>query len=66
MFVERFERADEDSSVLQDTAHPEVDVLQHLTALTDRLEHKQEERVQNNMNHMNIGQQMLVVNRTFI
>ncbi len=45
VFVERFERADEDSPVLQDTAHPEVDVLQHLTALTDRLEHKQDERV---------------------
>ncbi len=49
VFVERFERADEDSPVLQDTAHPEVDVLQHLTALTDRLEHKQDERVKNNI-----------------
>lgn len=42
MFVERFERADEDSSVLKDTAHPEVDVLQHLTALTHRLGDKKE------------------------
>lgn len=41
MFVERFERADEDSPVLQDAAHPKVDVLQHLTALTDRLKDKE-------------------------
>lgn len=46
MFVERFERADEDSPVLQDTAHPKVDVLQHLTALADRLKHNNEKRVQ--------------------
>lgn len=41
MFVERFECADEDSPVLQDAAHPKVDVLQHLTALTDRLKVKE-------------------------
>ncbi len=65
MFVERFECADEDASVLQDTAHPEVDVLQHLTALTDRLE-----RVQHSIKDAHESRehwpQVLVVNRTFI
>lgn len=42
VFVERFERADEDPAVLEDTAHPEVDVLQHLTALPHRLEDRKE------------------------
>lgn len=33
MFVEGLEGADEDAAILQDAPHPEVDVLQHLTAL---------------------------------
>ena len=37
VFVEGLEGADEDASVLQDAPHPEVDVLQHLAALTHRL-----------------------------
>lgn len=37
VFVEGFERADEDPAVLQDAPHPEVDVLQHLAALPHRL-----------------------------
>jgi len=38
VFVEGLEGADEDAAVLQDAPHPEVDVLQHLAALTHRLE----------------------------
>lgn len=38
MFVKGFEGADEDTTVLQDAPHPVVDVLQHLTALTHRLQ----------------------------
>ena len=41
MFVEGFERADEDPAVLQDASHPEVDVLQHLAALPHRLKTNQ-------------------------
>ena len=37
VFVEGLERPDEDPSVLQDAPHPEVDVLQHLAALSHRL-----------------------------
>ncbi len=37
VFVEGLKGADEDPSVLQDAPHPEVDVLQHLAALTHRL-----------------------------
>lgn len=37
VFVEGFKGADEDATVLQDAPHPEVDVLQHLTALPHRL-----------------------------
>ena len=37
MFVEGLERPDEDPAVLQDAPHPEVDVLQHLAALSHRL-----------------------------
>lgn len=37
VFVEGLEGADEDATVLQDAPHPEVDVLQHLTALSHRL-----------------------------
>ena len=46
MLVEGFERPDEDASILQDTAHPVVDVLQHLTALTHSLHGR--ERVSEN------------------
>lgn len=38
MFVEGLEGADKDAAVLQDAPHPEVDVLQHLAALSHRLE----------------------------
>lgn len=38
MFVKGFEGANEDATILQDAPHPEVDVLQHLTALTHRLQ----------------------------
>lgn len=38
MLVEGLKGADEDPTVLQDAPHPEVDVLQHLTALPHRLE----------------------------
>lgn len=41
MFVKSFECPDEDASILQDAPHPEVDVLQHLTALPHRLTNKQ-------------------------
>lgn len=37
MFVEGLEGADKDAAVLQDAPHPEVDVLQHLAALSHRL-----------------------------
>lgn len=37
VFVKGLEGADEDPAVLQDAPHPEVNVLQHLTALTHRL-----------------------------
>ena len=37
VFVEGLEGADEDAAVLQDAPHPEVDVLQHLAALSHRL-----------------------------
>ena len=37
VFVEGLERPDEDAAVLQDAPHPEVDVLQHLAALSHRL-----------------------------
>lgn len=37
MFVKGLEGADEDATVLKDAPHPEVDVLQHLTALSHRL-----------------------------
>lgn len=37
MFVEGLKGADEDPAVLQDAPHPEVNVLQHLAALTHRL-----------------------------
>lgn len=33
MLVESLEGADEDAAILQDAAHPVVDVLQHLAAL---------------------------------
>lgn len=38
MLVESFKRPDEYPPVLQYTAHPVVNVLKHLTALSDRLE----------------------------
>lgn len=41
VFIERFKRPDEDPTVLQYTAHPVVNVLKHLTALSDRLENTQ-------------------------
>lgn len=37
VLVEGLEGADEDAAVLQDAPHPEVDVLQHLAALSHRL-----------------------------
>lgn len=43
VFVEGLEGANEDAAVLQDAPHPEVDVLQHLTALTHRLRTNQRE-----------------------
>lgn len=46
MFVERLERPNEYPTILQNTAHPIVDVLKHLTALSDRLEKKQVHLVQ--------------------
>lgn len=36
VFIEGLEGPDEDATVLQDAPHPEVDVLQHLAALTHR------------------------------
>ena len=41
MFIEGLEGPDEDATVLQDAPHPEVDVLQHLAALTHRLKTQQ-------------------------
>lgn len=38
MLVKGLEGADEDAAVLQDAPHPEVDVLQHLAALSHRLD----------------------------
>lgn len=38
VFVEGLKGADEDATILQNAPHPEVDVLQHLTALPHRLE----------------------------
>lgn len=37
MLIKCFKRPDEYATILQNTAHPVVDVLKHLTALTDRL-----------------------------
>lgn len=37
VFVKGFESPDEDTTVLQDAPHPEVDVLQHLTTLSNSL-----------------------------
>lgn len=37
MFVEGLKGANEDPPVLEDAPHPEVNVLQHLAALTHRL-----------------------------
>lgn len=37
VFVEGLEGSNEDPPVLQDAPHPEVDVLQHLTAFPHRL-----------------------------
>lgn len=38
VFVKGLESANEDAAVLQDAPHPEVDVLQHLAALSHRLQ----------------------------
>lgn len=38
MLVKGLEGANEDAAVLQDAPHPEVDVLQHLAALSDSLD----------------------------
>lgn len=37
VLIESFKRPDEYPTILQNTAHPVVDVLKHLTALPDRL-----------------------------
>lgn len=37
VFVKGLEGANEDATILQNAPHPEVDVLQHLTALPHRL-----------------------------
>lgn len=37
MFVKGLEGSDENTAILQDAPHPEVDVLQHLTAFSHRL-----------------------------
>lgn len=44
VFVEGLEGPDEDAPVLQDAPHPEVDVLQHLAALSHRLRTNQRQR----------------------
>lgn len=38
VLVKGLEGSNEDAAVLQDASHPEVDVLQHLAALSHRLE----------------------------
>ena len=38
MLVKSLEGADEDPAILQDASHPVVNVLQHLAALTHRLQ----------------------------
>ncbi len=49
VFVERFERADEDFARPAGYSASGSRCAAHLTALTDRLEHKQDERVKNNI-----------------